>query len=151
MKPLDIIWDVSARSVAQDAHSMLDLWPWRNLSVGASGSSSCVGVETGVGHLENGLAEDVRTLSIDVLPVLAVLLDEATLLLWVEQFESADEVRDLRELRWKDREGRRYVGNTMGGSDGLRKSADIAAGWDGELWSNFATRPAVVGCLQFAT
>lgn len=78
----------------------------------------------GVGHLEKGFEEDIVTLSMDVLPVLVVWLEDVV---DVDMLESEDECRDFMDVRRKGREGRRYVGNTAGGSDGLRNSRDMVA------------------------
>lgn len=76
-----MICEVKARSVAHEAHSMLEVCPWRYLSAGGSGFSSC----TGVGHLEKGFEEGLATLSIDVLCVLVVWPEDVLLLLWLEK------------------------------------------------------------------
>lgn len=99
-----MICEVSARSVAHEAHSILEVCPCMNLSSGISGFSSWEGAGVGVGHLEKGFEEGVAMLSSDVLLVLVVLLEDVV---HVDILESEDECRDFMEVRRKGREGRR--------------------------------------------
>lgn len=100
MKPLLMICDVMARSVAQRLHEIDDVWPERRRSVGARMGASSMGAVGWCGV--KGLVVSSGGSLEDVLLVLSV--------------------EDWRERR-KGSVGRRYVGKIEGGgSEGLRKS-----------------------------
>lgn len=121
VKPLEMICDVSARSVAHFEHWMCEVWPCRNLSVGAERGTVLVwreGSGAGVGERENGLeegesAENVIDADVAAVLVLLWVVDEKAVLseaaVDVDAVESDESWRTLRwvDLRRKEREGRR--------------------------------------------
>lgn len=107
-----IIWDERAKSVEHFEQVICEEWPWRNLSVGSTGSETAGG-GMGVDVRENGLEDPRADPEPDPGESKVILREvQAVDVVWFESVVDVESVELCRDLVRKVKLGKRYVGKT---------------------------------------